>query len=128
MIAGSIQTTRGCISMGLRSWAVVVSGIASVALVACGAKESAQPGAAVPQMPPPQVGVVTLQPRSVELRTELPGRVEARRVAQVRARVNGVVLRRLFTEGSDVKAGQALFLIDPAPYQATLDSASAALA
>ncbi|HEX6720332.1 MAG TPA: efflux RND transporter periplasmic adaptor subunit [Burkholderiaceae bacterium] len=78
-------------------------------------------------MPPAQVGVVTVQPRSVALRNELPGRVEALRVAQVRARVNGVVLKRLFTEGSDVKAGQALFQIDPAPYQATLDSALAAL-
>ena len=79
-------------------------------------------------MPPPQVGVVTMQPRSVALRSELPGRVEALRVAQVRARVNGVVLKRQFTEGSDVKAGQPLFQIDPAPYQAALDSAQAALA
>jgi len=79
-------------------------------------------------MPPAQVGVVTVQPRSVALRTELPGRVEALRVAQVRARVNGVVLKRLFTEGSDVKVGQPLFQIDPAPYQAALDSASATLA
>jgi len=79
-------------------------------------------------MPPPQVGVVTMQPRSVALRTELPGRVEALRVAQVRARVNGVVLKRQFTEGSDVRAGQPLFQIDPAPYQASLDSALAAVA
>jgi len=79
-------------------------------------------------MPAPQVGVVTMQPRSVALRNELPGRVEALRVAQVRARVNGVVLKRQFTEGSDVKAGQPLFQIDPAPYQAALDSAQAALA
>jgi membrane fusion protein (multidrug efflux system) len=78
-------------------------------------------------MPPAQVGVVTVQPRSVALRNELPGRVEALRVAQVRARVNGVVLKRLFTEGSEVKAGQALFQIDPAPYQAALDSSLAAL-
>ena len=79
-------------------------------------------------MPPPQVGVVTVQPRSVALRSELPGRVEALRVAQVRARVNGVVLKRLFAEGSDVKVGQALFQIDPAPYQAALDAAQAAVA
>jgi membrane fusion protein (multidrug efflux system) len=79
-------------------------------------------------MPPPSVGVVTVQPRVVALRTELPGRVEALRVAQVRARVNGVVLKRLFTEGSDVKVGQALFQIDPAPYQAALDAAQAAVA
>jgi membrane fusion protein (multidrug efflux system) len=64
----------------------------------------------------------------VALRAELPGRVEALRVAQVRARVNGVVLKRLFSEGSDVRAGQPLFQIDPAPYQAALDAAQAAVA
>jgi membrane fusion protein (multidrug efflux system) len=79
-------------------------------------------------MPPAQVGVVTVQLHAVALRTELPGRVEALRVAQVRARVNGVVLKRLFVEGSDVQVNQPLFQIDPAPYQATLDSASAMLA
>jgi membrane fusion protein (multidrug efflux system) len=101
-----------------------------MALAACGKPQGGPPGAggAPPQMPPPQVGVVTVQPRSVALSTELPGRVEALRVAQVRARVNGVVLKRLFVEGSDVKAGQALFQIDPAPYQAALDSAAASLA
>ncbi|HEU5295209.1 MAG TPA: efflux RND transporter periplasmic adaptor subunit [Burkholderiaceae bacterium] len=106
--------------------------LAAVALLAaCGAKDgapAAAPGGGRPQMPPAQVGVVTVQPRSVALRTELPGRVEALRVAQVRARVNGVVLKRLFVEGSDVKVGQPLFQIDPAPYQAALDSASATLA
>ncbi|WP_369973970.1 efflux RND transporter periplasmic adaptor subunit [Pelomonas sp. KK5] len=79
-------------------------------------------------MPPPAVGVVTTALTPVALQTELPGRVEALRTAQVRARVNGVVLKRLFTEGSEVKAGQALFQIDPAPYQAQLDSAVATLA
>jgi membrane fusion protein (multidrug efflux system) len=99
-----------------------------MALVACGAKDGAS-GAGAPQVPPPpQVGVVTLQPRALALRTELPGRVEALRVAQVRARVNGVVLKRLFTEGSDVKEGQVLYQIDPAPYQAALDAALAAVA
>jgi membrane fusion protein (multidrug efflux system) len=106
-------------------------GAITVLLVACGAKEgtpAAAPAGGRPAMPPAQVGVVTVQPRAVALRTELPGRVEALRVAQVRARVNGVVLKRLFVEGSDVKVGQPLFQIDPAPYQAALDSASATLA
>lgn len=85
-------------------------------------------GAAGGAPPPPQVGVVTVQPASVALVTELPGRVEAARSAQVRARVTGIVQKRLFREGSDVKAGQALFQIDPAPYQAALDSAQATLA
>jgi pyruvate/2-oxoglutarate dehydrogenase complex dihydrolipoamide acyltransferase (E2) component len=61
----------------------------------------------------------------VDVTTELPGRLEAIRTAQVRARVTGVVKRRLFTEGSVVKAGQSLFEIDPVPYRAALDSALA---
>ena len=78
--------------------------------------------------PPPEVAVVTVALHSAPLVTELPARVEASRVAQVRARVNGIVLKRLFREGSDVKAGQPLFQIDPAPYQAVVDSAQATLA
>ena len=72
--------------------------------------------------------MVSVAPKTAPLVTELPGRVEASRVAQVRARVNGIVLQRLFREGSEVKAGQRLFQIDPAPYQAAVDSAKAALA
>lgn len=102
--------------------------IALALLAGCGDKPAATPGAAGKAPPPPEVGVVTVQPQAVTLRTELPGRVEALRVAQVRARVNGVVLKRLFKEGSDVKAGQLLFQIDPAPYRAALDSAQATLA
>lgn len=75
--------------------------------------------------PPPPVGVLTVQTQAVALQNELPGRVEALRTAQVRARVNGVVQQRLFTEGSEVRAGQPLFRIDPAPYQAALESAQA---
>lgn len=98
----------------------------AAALTACGGQSGAQPGGA--GMPPPQVGVIQVQPQAVTLQAELPGRVEALRSAQVRARVNGVVQRRLFTEGSVVQAGQALFQIDPAPYQAALDAAQAQLA
>jgi membrane fusion protein (multidrug efflux system) len=71
--------------------------------------------------------VVTVQPAAVALQQELPGRVEALRTAQVRARVSGVVTQRLFQEGSDVRAGQPLYRIDAAPYQAALDSAQATL-
>jgi membrane fusion protein, multidrug efflux system len=74
------------------------------------------------------VGVVTVQPGDVGLTTELPGRLEASRVAQVRARAAGILQRRLFKEGSDVRAGQALFTIDPAPYAAAQESAQAVLA
>ncbi|MBP6463751.1 MAG: efflux RND transporter periplasmic adaptor subunit [Rubrivivax sp.] len=83
-------------------------------------------GSATP--PPPPVGVITVQTQALALQTELPGRVEPVRMAQVRARVNGIVLKRQFEEGSEVRAGQPLFLIDPAPYQAALDSATAQLA
>ena len=103
--------------------------LALALLAACSGKEGAPgpaPAGAMP--PPPSVGVVTVAPQVVALQAELPGRVEPLRVAQVRARVNGVVLERQFVEGSEVRAGQALFLIDPAPYQAALDSASAQLA
>ena len=100
----------------------------AVLLAACSGKDAAPGGAPGGAMPPPKVGVITVQPQAVALQTELPGRVEALRTAQVRARVNGVVLKRQFREGSEVRAGQPLFLIDPAPYQAALDSASATLA
>jgi membrane fusion protein (multidrug efflux system) len=99
-------------------------------LSACGAKDAAPPAAAGPGAgapPPPEVGVIVAQPQSVALQTELPGRVEPVRVAQVRARVNGVVQQRMFREGSEVKAGQPLFQIDASPYQATLASAQAAM-
>jgi len=94
-------------------------------LAACGPK----PAAPAPAAPPPaEVGVVKAEPASVGLVTELPGRTEASRIAQVRARVAGIVQRQLFREGSDVKAGQPLFRLDDAPYRATLASAQAALA
>ena len=78
--------------------------------------------------PPTEVGVVTLQPQSVDITTELPGRTTAARLAEVRPQVNGIILKRLFTEGAEVKAGQQLYQIDPAPYQAALDTAKAELA
>jgi membrane fusion protein (multidrug efflux system) len=79
-------------------------------------------------MPPAEVGVIVATPRTVGLVTDLPGRMDALRVAQVRARATGILHKRLFREGSDVKAGQPLFEIDPAPYRAAYDSAQAALA
>jgi membrane fusion protein (multidrug efflux system) len=97
----------------------------SIFLLAC-SKKSDAPQAQ--QSRPVEVGVVTIQPQSVTLKKELPGRTSALRVAEVRARVNGIVQKRLFEEGSDVKAGQVLFKIDPAPYSAALDSAQAQVA
>ena len=101
--------------------------LALALLAACSGKDAAQGGAGG-MPPPPSVGVITVAPAPVALRTELPGRVEPLRVAQVRARVNGVVLKREFREGAEVRAGQLLYQIDPAPYQAALDSALAQLA
>ena len=89
-------------------------------LVACG-KEQQGMG----QMPPPAVGVVTVAQATVPIELELSGRLEPIRTAQVRARVTGVVQKRLFAEGAVVQAGQSLYRIDPAPYQATLESAQA---
>ncbi|HWI41684.1 MAG TPA: efflux RND transporter periplasmic adaptor subunit [Verrucomicrobiae bacterium] len=75
-----------------------------------------------------EVGVVTVQPQRVALTTELPGRTSASLVAEVRPQVGGIVLKRAFTEGSDVKAGELLYQIDPSTYQAAYASAKAALA
>ena len=103
-------------------------------LVACGKQGDAAGGGGAGGgapgggMPAPEVGVVTVALTDVGVVTELPGRLEASRVAQVRARTPGIVLQRLFREGSDVKAGQPLFRIDPATLQAGEASARAALA
>ena len=101
---------------------------ALLALTACGKGEAPAAGAGGPQMPAPEVGVVVATPGDVGLLVELPGRLEASRVSQVRARAAGILQERLFREGSDVKAGQPLFRIDPAPYKATQLSAEASLA
>ncbi|MFB9125235.1 efflux RND transporter periplasmic adaptor subunit [Paraburkholderia dipogonis] len=101
---------------------LISAATAAVLLAACGPKQSAPP------QQTPEVGVVTVQPTAVPVVTELPGRTSAFLVAQVRARVDGIVLRREFTEGGQVKAGQRLYKIDPAPYIATLNNAKASLA
>lgn len=102
----------------------------TVLLAACGQGNApaAGPGGAGGAPPPAEVGVVTVKAGDVGLMTELPGRLEASRVAQVRARAAGIVQKRLFVEGSTVRAGQALFQIDASPYQATLTSAQASVA
>jgi len=76
---------------------------------------------------PPEVAVVTIQPQRLVITTELTGRTSANLVAEVRPQVGGIIQKRLFTEGSDVKAGQVLYQIDPATYQAALDNAAANL-
>jgi membrane fusion protein (multidrug efflux system) len=92
------------------------------AIAGCG-KSDSQPSAP----PPAEVSVVTVKPAPLGVTNELPGRLESTRVADVRARVPGIVLKRTFREGSDVKAGATLFLIDPAQFQAAYNSADAAV-
>ena len=101
--------------------------VSLLALAACGPQPGPAKGGPPGGMPPATVGVVTVQPGNVALTTELPGRLEAWRVAQVRARVPGIVAQRLFTEGALVRAGQPLFQLDDAAYRATLASAEAAV-
>jgi membrane fusion protein (multidrug efflux system) len=96
-------------------------------LSGCGEKPAAAQASAG-GMPPPEVSIVTVAPQRIVMTTELPGRVEATRIAQVRARVPGIVLKRVFREGSEVKAGETLFRIDSAPFQATFNSTQAAVA
>ncbi|AIR87944.1 efflux RND transporter periplasmic adaptor subunit [Pseudomonas cremoricolorata] len=101
----------------------LVSAVALATLLSGCKKEEAPPAA----QPAPQVGVITLQPQAFTLTSELPGRTSAFRVAEVRPQVNGIILKRLFKEGSDVKQGQQLYQIDPAVYETTLATAQANL-
>ncbi len=104
----------------LRRFGVIL--LFSGALAACGQQQQQ------PKFPPPAVGFVVIKEQPVELTAELPGRTDPFAVSDVRPQVSGIILRRLFTEGSMVKKGQALYQIDPAPYQAALESAEANLA
>ncbi|MCU1719471.1 efflux RND transporter periplasmic adaptor subunit [Pseudomonas sp. 5P_3.1_Bac2] len=103
------------------TFAVLVSAVTLTALTLTACKEASAP----PPQQTPQVGVVTLQTQPYALTTQLPGRTSAYRIAEVRPQVNGILQKRLFSEGSDVKAGQQLYQIDPATYQATYKSTQA---
>ena len=103
------------------AFAVLVSAIAMAMLSLTGCQESSAPQT----QQTPQVGVVTLEAKPFALTSEVPGRTSAYRIAEVRPQVNGIIQKRLFTEGSEVKAGQQLYQIDPATYQATFKSAQA---
>jgi membrane fusion protein, multidrug efflux system len=96
---------------------------AAASLAGCGSS-----GQSAPQAAPPPVTVVAVEPQQVALTSSFTGRLSAYREANVLARVSGVLLRRLYKEGTEVETGQSLFEIDPAPYQAALDAAVAALA
>ncbi|WP_421995347.1 efflux RND transporter periplasmic adaptor subunit [Roseococcus sp.] len=107
-----------------RSSGLLPLALGALLLTACDENQVATPAAAPP---PPNVTVVALRQQAVAITTELPGRTAAFRTAEVRPQVAGVIRERLFTEGAEVEAGQPLYQIDPAPYQAQLDSAQATL-
>ncbi|HFZ8993863.1 TPA: multidrug efflux RND transporter periplasmic adaptor subunit AcrA [Citrobacter freundii] len=108
---------------GFTPLAVVLMLSGSLALTGCDDKEAQQAGQQMPE-----VGVVTLKTEPLQITTELPGRTSAFRIAEVRPQVSGIILKRNFTEGSDVKAGDSLYQIDPATYQASYQSAKGDLA
>jgi membrane fusion protein (multidrug efflux system) len=107
--------SNGAVSVSLLSVALVVGG--------CGHGQQAPP-----PLPPPEVAVIPIEPQEVVLTTELPGRTAAYRVSEIRPQVSGLIQKRLFEEGADVKAGQILYQIDPEPFRTALDNANAALA
>lgn len=109
---------------GLAPLAAAVMLTGSFLLTGCDDNKSQQAA----QQQPPEVGVVTLKNEPLKITTELPGRTSAFRVAEVRPQVSGIILKRNFVEGSDIKAGESLYQIDPATYQAAYDSAKGDLA
>lgn len=118
--------------MSAKLWAPALTACAlatSIALVGCSKdpKDAQQAGAAQ-QMPPTEVGVIVAQPQSVEQSVELSGRTTAYEISEVRPQTSGVVLKRLFAEGSYVREGQALYEIDSSSNRATVDNARAAIA
>ena len=102
--------------------AILIALLGGLLLSGCENRQQSAP------RPDPEVAVVTVRPQKLMLTTELPGRTSAYVIAEIRPQVNGIIQKRLFTEGSDVKAGQVLYQIDPAPFQAALNNATANLA
>ncbi len=113
------------INRGVLPLATILVFSGSLALSGCNDKDSQQ---AAGNQQAPEVGIVTLKNEPLMVTTELPGRTAAFRIAEVRPQVSGIILKRNYKEGSDVKAGTSLYQIDPATYQATYDSAKADLA
>ncbi len=106
----------------------VSAGLLLPAILLCGLSMAAcHRKAPTLTLPPPEVGVLAVTQQEIVLTTELPGRTAPYRIAEIRPQVNGLIQKRLFTEGSDVKEGDELYQIDSAPFQAALDNANAAL-
>lgn len=110
---------------GVAAGAVILLA-AAVGLCGC-EKGQHQQAPAAPHQQAPAVSVVTVETQKITLTTELPGRTAPFRIAEIRPQVSGIIEKRLFEEGTDVTAGQLLYQIDPAPFQAALDSAVASL-
>ncbi|WLE96546.1 MAG: efflux RND transporter periplasmic adaptor subunit [Candidatus Electrothrix communis] len=115
-LAGSLLLS-GCEQKGLPGWLKPLTGLFA-------AKEQQGPG---PQRPAPAVSFIIMQPQQVVLTNELPGRTSAFRTAEIRPQVSGIIQERLFTEGSNVNAGDVLYRLDPSSFQAALDNAEANL-
>ncbi len=113
--------SKGCIQR-------IITAFFITGLVMTAGCENAKNGAPVAQRPSPEVTVTTVAPERLELTTELPGRTSAYRVAEIRPQVSGLIQKRLFTEGSDVAAGDILYQIDPATFRTARDTARASLA
>lgn len=105
-------------------WKALTLSLAAGGLLLAGCQKQQQ---TVTATPPPEVTTFTVATESVLLTSDLPGRTSPYRIAEIRPQVNGLIQERLFVEGSDVKAGQPLYQIDPAPFQAAVDNAAAAL-
>lgn len=110
---------------GLTPLAAVLMLSGGLMLAGCDSGNNQQGGA---QQQMPEVGIVTLKTEALNVMTELPGRTSAYRIAEVRPQVGGIILKRNFVEGSDIKAGASLYQIDPATYQANYNSAKGSLA
>ncbi len=107
---------------------LAIAGVLAGMLVMTGCKQKGSTGGSPPAKSNPEVGVVVMTSEPVTLTMELSGRISPQMVAEVRPQVGGIIQKRLFTEGGDIKAGEALYQIDPATYQAAYASAKAALA
>lgn len=106
----------------LRNFSIVAALLGTIMAAGCGKRAGGPPPG------PPPVGILTLAAEPVTLTTELPGRTSAYMIAEIRPQVSGLLVERRFTEGADVRAGELLYQIDPAPYQAAVDQVEAALA
>jgi membrane fusion protein (multidrug efflux system) len=109
-----------------RAKRIAAGGVLTAVLILGGCGQQPNKGGPPPGGPP-EVAVVTIQPKPLVITSELAGRTSANLVAELRPQVSGIIQKRLFEEGSNVKVGQILYQIDPAPYQAALDNAKAAL-